>query len=296
MKICVTGSSGQIGSYVVDVAREQGHDVVGLDLRPSEWTTHVGDIRRAEDVRAALNGCEAVVHCAAHISVQGSIDNPLNDLDHNIAGTVQLLEESRKAEVKRFLLTSSAAVYGTPVMTPISEEHPTVPLSPYGVSKLACEHYARIYSELHGMSVVIVRPFNVYSARQDPSNPYSGVLSKFAQRVKAGLPPIILGDGSQTRDFVHASDVGQWMVRLVTASERSPLLILNLATGLETSVLECAKAFLQAERLQTNPEFRPPRTGEIARSVADTGCAQRLSLVVTVPLNVGIRELLQGGR
>lgn len=292
MRICVTGSSGQIGSYVVDLARASGIEVAGIDLRPSKWTTHVGDVRRGADCRKAIAGCSVIIHCAAQVSVQGSIDNPLNDLDHNIAGTVQLLEEARRDRVSRVILTSSAAVYGTPATLPVPETHLTRPLSPYGASKLACEIYARVYQELHQLECVVVRPFNVYSIRQDPSNPYSGVLSKFAQRARAGQAPLIFGDGTQSRDFIHASDVASAMLRLAESPLHDKQVVLNLGTGTEHSIRHVADLFCQAAGIVERPEHGPERAGEIRRSVADVKQMLTYGIKPVVQLKAGVDELL----
>ncbi|HWG89773.1 MAG TPA: NAD-dependent epimerase/dehydratase family protein [Candidatus Thermoplasmatota archaeon] len=293
-KLLVTGSTGQIGSYVVEEAKHRGWLVNGLDLRPDAHTTHVGDIRRPEDVRAAMQGCDAVIHCAAQISVQGSIEDPVGDASHNITGTITLLESARRIDIKRFVNVSSAAVYGNPQALPIAESHPTLPLSPYGASKLAAEGYARMFHLLHGLETVTVRPFNVYSVRQDPSNPYSGVMSKFAARTRNRESPIVFGDGAQTRDFIHAQDVASAL--LEAASLASPIpagATINLGSGREVSVADLAALFIKASgHLGLKTVHAPPRSGEIQRSIADVTLARKYGLTSQIPLERGIQTLM----
>lgn len=300
MRLLVTGSSGQIGSYVVEVARERGHETVGLDIQPDadDRTDVVADIRNPGACQRALEGVDSVVHCAAQISVQHSIEDPIDDASHNVEGTINLLEAAREAGLAgRFVNVSSAAVYGSPEHVPVDETHPCRPLSPYGASKLAAETYAELYDRLHGLETVTVRPFNVYSPRQDPDNPYSGVISVFADRIRDGKPPIVHGNGTQTRDFVHARDVAGWLVDLAEPDGPEPLdgwRALNLGTGRETSILELAETMIEAsdESGELEPVHDDPRPGDIDRSVADRSRADKLGLEPSVPLEAGLKEML----
>lgn len=292
MRILVTGSAGQIGSYAVDEARRLGHEVRGLDLRPSPWTTQVGDVRDAKACGAALQGCQAVVHCAAQVSVPKSLADPVTDASHNVLGTLTVLEAARAAGAGRFVNTSSAAVYGPPVRLPVGESHPTAPISPYGASKLAAETYVALYARMHGLQATTVRPFNVYSPRQDPSSPYSGVLSVFGKLVRAGQTPLVHGDGSQTRDFVHATDVARWLVDLATRPMPGPATV-NLGTGIAASVVDVARLFMQAARLAGGPAFGDRRAADIDHSVAEVRLATSLGLAPRVALRQGIEELVR---
>jgi UDP-glucose 4-epimerase len=291
MRILVTGSSGQIGSYVVDEVRRSGHEVRGLDLRPSKWTDYVGDVRDAAASERAIRDCQAVVHCAAQVSVPRSVADPVTDASHNVVGTVTLLQAARHAGAKRFVNVSSAAVYGTPLHLPIDESHPAVPLSPYGASKLAAEKYVGVFAALHGLETATVRPFNVYSVRQDPSSPYSGVLSLFGARVRAGQAPLVHGDGSQTRDFVHAEDVARWLVALATRPTPGPTTV-NLGNGQATSILDVARLFMRAAGLAGEPIRGEKRVADIEHSVADVGVLRGLGLPARRTLTEGIMELV----
>ncbi len=197
-KVLVTGSSGQLGSFVCELLAKDGN-VAGLDIRPQphrhlKGMSLLGDITKPADVREALAGVEAVIHCAAQVSVEKSLQDPLSDSRSNVLGTVNLLHESVQAGVRKFIYVSSAAVYGAPKRIPIDEDHPTHPMSNYGVSKLSGEKYALAYAGTSSMEVVAVRPFNFYSIRADPESPYSGVITKFVNRLKARKPPIIEGE------------------------------------------------------------------------------------------------------
>lgn len=296
MKVLVTGSAGQLGSIVCEMMAD-AHEVVGLDIRPSPYPgvkeiTIEGDIRRPKDVRNVVKGVDCVVHCAAQVSVVRSFEDPLTDAETNVIGTVNLLHESLGAGASRFVYISSAAVYGDPKRVPIDEGHPTAPMSNYGSSKLAGERFALAYAASTPLQAVVVRPFNFYSVRADPKSPYSGVITKFVDRVSAGMPPLIDGDGLQTRDFIHARDVAR-MVRMV--AERSDLSgeVLNCGSGSVTSILDLAKLVVSLSGKRLEPGFGPPRQGDIRHSCADMNRArERIGFSTEVSLSDGLSELL----
>ncbi len=295
VRVLVTGSSGQIGSFVVDEARRRGWEAKGLDLDADggERTTVVGDVRDERVIRDALGGVDAVVHCAAQVSVERSLGRPQVDASHNLQGTLSVLEAARAEGVDRVVNVSSAAVYGDPEEVPLREDHPAQPASPYGASKLAAETYARLYRDLHGLEAVSARPFNVYSARQDPLNPYSGVISAFAHRVVQGEPPVVHGAGHQTRDFIHAEDVAGALMDLAVESDACREPVVNVASGEETSILELAwlMARLTGEE-DLEPVHEGAREGDIGRSVADTRRMRRLGIEPRVSLEDGLRGVV----
>ena len=234
MKILVTGASGQIGSYVLERFADK-HDTAGVDLKPCpikdlKDLVVQGDLRNYEFVRKIVKDVDAVIHLAAQVSVENSWNDPVYDAENNVIATINLLKACSDYGADRFVYISSAAVYGNPRYVPIDEEHPKEPISPYGVSKLAGEYYCRVFSDR--IHTIIVRPFNVFSARMDPSNPYSGVIAKFIHRVKKGLPPVIYGDGKQTRDFVHVRDVVDFVEIALKRGENGEAY--NVGTGRET--------------------------------------------------------------
>ncbi|MBA3045649.1 MAG: GDP-mannose 4,6-dehydratase [Candidatus Thermoplasmatota archaeon] len=296
MKILITGASGQLGSYLVDVLSKK-NDVTGMDLRKPEKpgknvnyvTGDIGDYRLAMDL---CRGKDAVIHTAAQVSVDRSISDPMFDAKENILGTVNMLETATKSMVGQFIYISSAAIFGTPQKIPVDETHPTRPLSPYGVSKLAGENYAFAFGETYGLSVTAIRPFNIYSPRQDPNSPYSGVITRFVERVKEGKPPVIQGDGSQTRDFVHADDVVR-MLELCLGNPDARGQTFNCGTGKATSIRELAEIITELTGKELKPETAPGRKGDIRESVADISKAKKiLGYKPTVALKKGLAELL----
>ncbi len=277
MRILITGASGQIGSYVLELLAKK-HEVIGMDLKPYQFNEKyrklviTGDLRSSKFVRNLVKGVDAVIHLAAQVSVERSWMDPVFDAESNIISAVNLLDACVENGVKKFIYVSSAAVYGNPIYVPVDEKHPTNPLSPYGVSKLAGEYYTKIYSEK--MHVNIVRPFNVYSERMDPKNPYSGVIAKFIERARRGLPPIIYGDGKQTRDFIHAEDVARAIEIVLEKGESGE--VYNIGTGKETSRLELARMVVEIFEIESKVIFENEREGDVKRSCANTSKIKRI--------------------
>ncbi len=218
-------------------------------------------------------------------------------LTTNIIGTLNLLDAARNADIKRFVYFSSAAVYGDTVRLPVDEKHPQDPMSPYGVSKLSGEKYALAFNKVYGLPTTAIRPFNVYSPRQDPSNPYSGVISKFIDRVSKGQPPVIFGDGSATRDFVSVHDVVN-TVMLMLENDEAVGRVFNCGTGKPTRIDELAQIIIESyDNDRLKPEFRPERPGDIKDSYADISLAKKvLGYRPEVDLKVGLREIIDSKR
>jgi len=268
-KILITGSSGQLGSYLIENIPES----IGVDLKASQYTQLVWDLRKNPEEILRNYEIDTIIHAAAQVSVVKSVEVPKFDAENNIMGTINLLEYARKHDVEHFIYISSAAVYGEPKYLPIDEEHPTEPESPYGLSKLTGEKYALLYHKLYGIKVASVRPFNIFSPRQDPQNPYSGVISIFVERAKKGLSLIIYGDGEQTRDFVNKEDVVQ-LIKLVIEKEATG--IYNCATGKETSINELARIIKELSQKSIEIIHDRPRKGDIRRSYASIEKAKKL--------------------
>ena len=291
MKVLVTGASGQIGSYVLERFVDKC-DAVGVDLKPCpikdlKDLVVQGDLRNYEFVRKIVKDVDAVIHLAAQVSVENSWNDPVYDAENNVIATINLLKACSDYGADRFVYISSAAVYGNPQYVPIDEEHPKNPISPYGVSKLAGEHYCRVFSDR--IHTVIVRPFNVFSARMDPNNPYSGVIAKFIHRVKKGLPPVIYGDGKQTRDFVHVRDVADFVEIVLKRGENGEAY--NVGTGMETSILELARIIMDIAGINGKPVFDKPRPGDIRRSCADISKARKLGFEPKTDLRRYLEEI-----
>jgi UDP-glucose 4-epimerase len=279
-RFLVTGGAGFIGSHSVACLQEAGHEVTVLDdlstgrranLRDDSILT-VGDIRDARLLDSMLSGVAGILHLAALVSVPRSIEAPRESLSRNVDGTLAILEAARRKGVGRVVIASSAAVYGA-ATPPIAEDLPIAPLSPYGLEKATCEAYARLYGELHGLETVCLRYFNVYGPRQDPASPYSGVLSILADRARTGRPFTIHGDGRQTRDFVHASDVAM-ANRLALETPGIAGLVANIGTGRQTSVAALAHLVGKLLPSAPAPEHGPARSGDIPDSWAVTSRAR----------------------
>ena len=223
--ILVTGGAGFIGSHLCDALLAAGHRVRVLDnlstgkranlpLHDARLELIEGDVADAALMRRAVAGCSAVAHLAAVASVQASVDDPVATHQSNFVGTLNLCEAMREAGVRRVVFASSAAVYGNNGEgVAVSEDTPKAPLTPYAADKLASEHYLDFYRRQHGLEPAIFRFFNIYGPRQDPSSPYSGVISIFTERALAGAPIRVFGDGEQTRDFFYIADLVPLLVQ-----------------------------------------------------------------------------------
>ena len=230
LPVLVTGGAGFIGSNLVDALVARGYAVRVLDNLSTGKRSNlpndagveliVGDVADAQTVCDAVRGCRAVVHLAAVASVQASVDDPVGTHQSNLVGTLNLCEAMREAGIRRVLFASSAAVYGNNGEgESIGEDTPKAPLTPYAADKLASEHYLDFYRRQHGLEPVVFRFFNIYGPRQDPSSPYSGVISIFTERAQKGLPIAVFGDGEQTRDFVYVGDLVELLVQALESLE-----------------------------------------------------------------------------
>jgi UDP-glucose 4-epimerase len=305
MRALVTGGAGFIGSHLVSRLADDGHEVRVLDDLSSgkrENLAHLSgarapevieaDVRSVDAVKRAVEGCEVVFHEAAIVSVPYSVEHPRETHDVNIAGTLNVLCAARDAGVRRVVFASSAAIYGDDPSLPKTEAMLPAPISPYGVEKLTAEHYLRTFTRLYGLETVALRYFNVFGPRQDPSSPYSGVISVFASRILAGKTVGIFGDGEQTRDFVYVGNVVDANV-LAAASPRAVGNVYNVACGNATSLRELAARLGAAAGKTPAIEHLPPRPGDIRHSRADIARARAdLGYAPKVTLDEGLSALL----
>lgn len=285
MAVLVTGGAGFIGSHLVEKLLEVGYDVVvlddlssgkikNLDLKNPKVSFFKGDVCDRKIVKKVLKDVDVVFHLAALVDVPFSVKHPTIVNHVNVCGSLNVLEESVKKHVKKFIFASSCAVYGEPQYVPIDEEHPTNPLSPYAVSKLTVERYCRIFNQLYGLETVSLRLFNVYGPRQG-GRAYSGVITKMIERLKRGKPPIIFGDGTQTRDFIYVLDVVEAFHKAMKAKQCVGEI--NIGTGKETSIIELAKILAEKFGLKNfKVIYAKPRTGDIKRSCANIEKASRM--------------------
>jgi UDP-glucose 4-epimerase len=302
--ILVTGGAGFIGSHLVDALLASGRSVRVLDdfstgkrgnlpLNDERLEVREGNVADAECVLAAVEGCAAVAHLAAVASVQASVDDPVATHRSNFIGTLNVCEAMRTHGVKRVLFASSAAVYGqNGEGTAISEDTPNAPLTPYASDKLASEYYLDFYRRQHGLEPVIFRFFNIYGLRQDPSSPYSGVISIFTERAANGLPITIFGDGEQTRDFLYIDDLVGVLVQALNASSIEVGAV-NVGLNQATTLLQLLHAI--GGVLGCLPEIThlPARSGDIRHSRADnTRLLDRYNLGQTTSMEKGLARLL----
>ena len=287
MRILVTGGAGFIGSHLVERLLVEGHDVRVLDNFSSGRRENLafakagaplevieGDLREASSVETAVTGVDGVFHEAALVSVPRSVEDPVLSCDVNVHGTVRLFDAARRARVRRIVFASSAAVYGDTTMLPVAESAPARPLSPYGLDKLYTEQLAALHHALYGLEAVPLRYFNVFGPRQDPSSPYSGVISIFASRLLAGQPITMHGDGEQTRDFVYVADIVQANMRAMFASYPGPS-PLNVGGGGRTSLNALAAVLGEIIGTRASITRGPARSGDIRHSGADITAIRR---------------------
>jgi UDP-glucose 4-epimerase len=231
---------------------------------------------------------ERIAHLAAQVSVVASIANPMTDMAVNYGGTLHVLEYARAMGVNKVAFASSAAVYGDTDVVPIKEDTPRRPISPYGIHKLASELALASYASTLGVASTALRFMNVYGPRQDPSSPYSGVISIFAERAKAGKTLTIFGDGKQTRDFVFVGDVVRALVAAL--ADGNSRLVCNVGTGKETTVRELAEAIVGLCGNKSAIEHAPARAGEILRSCAVVDRLAELGAPAKTSLIDGLRQ------
>jgi UDP-glucose 4-epimerase len=279
VRAIVTGGAGFIGSHVVDALVARGDDVLVVDnlangkrARVNEGAeVVVGDIRDADTLRGAFDRFrpDACFHLAAQADVRVSVDDPALDADVNVIGTIRVLEAADRHGTQVVFSSTGGAIYGE-CERPARETDARRPLAPYGTSKLAGEEYLATYNRLYGSGHVSLRYANVYGPRQDPHGE-AGVVAIFFGRLALGKPPRIFGDGRQTRDYVYVGDVA---TATVAAAGRSGG-VFNIGTGVETSVLDLFEACRRVSGLELEPEFAPPRAGELSRSFLGPELAAR---------------------
>ena len=300
MKIIVTGGAGFVGSHLVELLIKKKHFPIIVDNLNSGIYSNVKkfvDSKKAKFVKCDIRNfkkvmqlpqVDAVIHLAAIASVVESIENPIFVNDVNVNGTLNILEFCRKKKIKKFVFTSSAAIYGD-YKNKISETSPTIPTTVYGSTKLTGEQYCKIYSNLFGINITILRPFNIYGPRQN--DVYAGVISKFMHRLNENKSPLIFGNGMQTRDFIHVDDVVRAFYSALKYKKKK-LDVFNLATGKSTSVNELAKFFLLATK---KPNLKPVHKKSIPGVVFHNSAniqkiKQNLHFISRISLKDGIQS------
>jgi UDP-glucose 4-epimerase len=285
-RVLITGGAGFIGSHLATALVERGDQVRVLDNFSTGKHENLaavrdqlelldGDLRNPEDVERAVAGIDLVFHLAAFISVPASIESPKACFDVNVRGTAALLEAARHAGVASVVLASSAAVYGARAEMPLKEEFKPECLSPYAASKQFTETLAQLYWDVYKLPIVALRFFNVYGPRQAPDSQYAAVIPKFIDHLKGNQAPIVLGDGSQTRDFIFITDVVRAML-LAAESAQGAGGAFNVCSGKETSLLDLLEVLYSLFPAAPKPQFEEARLGDVPRSLGDPQLAARL--------------------
>ena len=274
----VTGGAGFIGSHLTEELLRRGHTVrvadslvtgkrSNLDHLP-EAEFVLGDLADFEFAKRVVDGCDYVLHQAAIPSVPRSVKDPITSNRANVDATLNILVAARDAGVRRLVFAGSSSAYGDTPTLPKHEEMPTNPLSPYALQKVVGEQYLQMFTKLYGLETVSIRYFNVFGPRQDPSSPYSGVISVFATALLENRPPKIYGDGEQTRDFTYVANVVDGVLRACEATGASGQVI-NVATGGRISLNDLFKEMKKIVGASVEPQYLEPRQGDVRDSQAD---------------------------
>jgi UDP-glucose 4-epimerase len=279
MKTVVTGGAGFIGSNLVELLLEEGHAVLILDDLSTGKQANVSNFLEGRDCRfvqgsitdlrllkEVFQDVECVFHQAAIPSVQRSVENPRATHEANVNGTLNVLLAARDCGVAKVIYASSSSVYGDTPTLPKHEEMVPTPKSPYAVSKLTGEYYCSVFAEVYGLKTVSLRYFNVYGPRQDPYSEYAAVIPRFITRILAHQPPVIYGDGTQTRDFTFVKDVAR---ANLLAAERDAEGVFNIACGERIGVNELASRIMELIGVELEVRYDEPRPGDIKDSLAD---------------------------
>lgn len=282
MKVVVTGGAGFIGSNLVDALTRRGDDVTVLDNLVTGYADNVieparlvvGDVTDEAAVAGCVEGAEVVFHLAAARSVARSVELPVETDRVNAGGTLTVLDSARRAGVRRVVTTSSSSVYGGLAAVPTPEDAPLRPRSPYAVSKMAGEHYSRVYWELFGLETVTLRPFNVFGPRQRPDSAYAAVIPIFIDALRRRRAPVVHGDGRQSRDFTYVADTVTAFVAAADAPASSCAgKVYNVAGGGEHTLMDLLDVLYDLTGVRCPPEHTEPRPGDVRRSCGAAAAA-----------------------
>ncbi len=290
MRIAVFGGAGFIGRNVVLKLLEDGRDFIATDFVDTPFGDEIDyrkvDVLDKDAVKGVVGEADAVVHLAASPLVT-SLKKPVENMRINVEGTLNIMEAARESSVEKFIFSSASSVVGDVEYSPVDENHPCRPKTPYAVAKLTIENYLRVYGDIYGLNHMIFRFYNIYGPWQFPES--GGLIPMIHTRVGSGQEFTIFGDGSATRDFVYVEDVADVLLKSLEVDAENELL--NLGTGKGATILEVVELAGRVLGVEPNLKFEPERPGEIANFVADTSrLAQTIGLVPETTLEDGLRR------
>ena len=300
----VTGGAGFIGSHLVEALISAGCRVAVLDNLSTgnsrnlkhldgKFSLFQDDIRNQKALYAAAQDCQVIFHLAAVVSVPQTIEDPIESAAINEMGSLSVFETAREKKVQRVVFSSSCAVYGDDPRLPKLEDMAPKPLSPYAVQKLAAEYYAQMFYDLHGLETTVLRYFNVYGPRQDPSSPYSGVISIFMTKALLNEPAVIFGDGNQSRDFIYVQDVVRANLLAATIKGAGGQ-VMNIGSGKSVAINQLWEKICALSGQNLEPEYAPKRPGDIVESVAGIESAgARLGFECEIPFEKGLEATFE---
>src|SRR3989440_6247786 len=304
-RVLVIGGAGFVGSHIVDqLTREQVREIVVLDnfvrgtrenlraaAKDSRVTIVEGSITDLDLLRSLIAGTDYVFHLAA-LWLFECVHEPRSALDVNVVGTYNVIEAAQRAGVKKVVYSSSASVYGDAVFTPMTEEHPFNNRTMYGATKIAGEQFFRAFYEQHKLDYVGLRYMNIYGPRMDYKGTYVSVIMKVLDRIDQGLPPVILGDGSQAYDFIHVKDVARANILALKSDATDEFF--NVGMGVKTTIDELVQMLLEITESNLKPEYHPQEQMFVSQRVGSTGKAERLlGFRATVQLKNGLRSVVE---
>jgi len=301
MKVVITGGAGFIGSNLAEELLEK-YEVTVVDNLSTGRIENLydsidkinfieGSITDLDLLKDIFSGSDTVFHLAAIPSVQRSVDNPIASNEVNVEGTLKVLVASRHCDVRKVVYASSSSVYGDTPVLPKKDDMKPNPKSPYAISKLAGEYYCRVFSDVYGLKTVCLRYFNVYGPKQNPNSEYAAVIPRFITRILAHKPPVIYGDGEQTRDFTFVRDI---VKANILAMESEAEGVFNIACGQRISLNELANKIMDITGIRIEPTYEKPRHGDIRDSLADiSSAADKLGYKPEFNLNSGLEGTIK---